>query len=494
MQNTDMKSGTEAMQASCSDSPTTEVGRQPDQPSFSLQNKYHGQNSSTGDFIEKENTTTEPDDASTPTAANAHQAPWHKVELVASADLRAELATNKPPEGAYAWMVIFACFISLMLSIGINDAYGVYQQHYQLTEFPDVSTAAISWIGTVQFLVMCLGGIFSGFLCEHFDTRVLNAVGAVIMGVAFIVGSFCTSVGALMATQGLLYGFGASFPFVAGTSIPSQWFIRRQGLATGIALAGSGIGGMWMTSATSALIESLGRPWAMRVTGIISMAAVLAVSPWMRVRLVPNRSERIIDWSLIKERRFCLYLLALIFVIAAYFGPFYQVPSYSVVVLHKSESWGSNMDTLMNGLSVVGRLSVGLLADMVGPLNLLIANTVLAALSLLVFWVPFTSVGTLLVVIFLFGFAIGGIVSVIPVVAARVFGLARLPSIIGVLFVGYFIGGLLGVPPMSALLDDVGHRTDYTSSIWYMAMLPVCALLFLVAMRFTITRKLRVKI
>ncbi|KAJ1843441.1 hypothetical protein LPJ57_009745 [Coemansia sp. RSA 486] len=232
----------------------------------------------------------------------------------------------------------------------------------------------------------------------------------------------------------------------------------------------------------------------MRVTGIVSMTAVLAVSPWMRVRLVPSKSERIIDWRLLKDLRFSMFFAALVFAIATYFGPFYQIPSYSVVVLHKSESWGSNMDTLMNGLSVLGRLVVGFMADTIGPLNLLIVNTVLAVISLLVLWVPFESVGTLFAVDILFGFSIGGIVSVIPVVAAEVFGLARLPSIIGLLFIGYFIGGLLGVPPMSALLDNVGHRTDYTSSIWYMAMLPVCSLLFLVVMRLLITRKPLVRV
>ncbi|KAJ2765128.1 hypothetical protein IWQ56_004222 [Coemansia nantahalensis] len=422
------------------------------------------------------------------------KAEWAAVEFVAPADLRAETATDKPCDGPYAWAVIFACFVSLMLSIGINDAYGVYQQHYQLTEFPDATATIISWVGTVQFLVMCVGGVLSGFLCERFDTRVLNAVGAVVMGAAFVAGSFCRSIGGLMATQGLLYGVGASFPFIAGTSIPTQWFTKRRGLATGIALSGSGVGGMWMTSATTAMIGSAGRPWAMRITGIVAMLAVLAVSPWMRVRIVPSRSEHTIDWSMVRNPRFLVLLGAVVFAVAAYFGPFYQMPSYSVVVLHKSETWGSNMDTLMNGLSVVGRLAIGLLADSVGPLNLLIANTALAAVSLLALWVAFDTVGTLIAVALLFGFAIGGIVSVIPVVAAQVFGLARIPSIIGLLFIGYFAGGLLGVPPMSALLDNVGHRTDYTGAIWYMALLPVCSLLFLLVLRLMLTRQLRVKI
>ncbi|KAJ1733420.1 hypothetical protein LPJ61_001567 [Coemansia biformis] len=431
-----------------------------------------------------------------PTAASVRAAKpgWEAPAFVAAADLHAEAATNKPRDGPYAWAVIFACFISLMLSIGINDAYGVYQQHYQLTEFPQATTTIISWIGTVQFLIMCVGGVFSGFLCERFDTRVLNAVGAVVMGIAFIAGSFCTSIEGLMATQGLLYGIGASFPFIAGTSIPTQWFTKRQGLATGIALSGSGVGGMWMTSATTALIDSVGRPWAMRVTGIVAMAAVLAVSPWMRVWLVPSRSEHTIDWAMVKNPRFLVLLGAVVFAVAAYFGPFYQMPSYSVVVLHKSATWGSNMDTLMNGLSVVGRLAVGLLADIVGPLNLLIANTALAAVSLLALWVAFDTVGTLIAVALLFGFAIGGIVSVIPVVAAQVFGVARIPSIIGLLFIGYFAGGLLGVPPMSALLDGVGHRTDYTGAVWYMALLPVCSLLFLLALRLMLTRRIRAKV
>ncbi|KAJ2782075.1 hypothetical protein H4R18_002495 [Coemansia javaensis] len=416
------------------------------------------------------------------------------VPTVAAADLRAEQATDRPRDGPYAWTVIAACFISLMLSIGINDAYGVYQQHYQLVEFPEATATIISWVGTVQFLVMCVGGVFSGFLCEHFDTRLLNAAGALVMGAALIGGSYCRTIEGLMVTQGLLYGVGASFPFIAGTSIPTQWFTRRRGLATGIALSGSGVGGMWMTSATTAMIGALGRPWAMRVTGLVAMLAVLAVSPWMRVWMVPSRSESVIDWSMVRNPRFLVLLSALVFGIAAYFGPFFQMPSYSVVVLHKSASWGSNMDTLMNGLSVVGRLSIGLLSDVVGPLNLMIANTALAAVSLLALWVAFDTVGTAIAVALLFGFAIGGIVTVIPVVAAQVFGLARIPSIIGLLFIGYFAGGLLGVPPMSALLDNVGHRTDYTAAVWYMAMLPVCSLLFLLALRLMLTRRIRIKI
>ncbi|KAJ1888938.1 hypothetical protein LPJ66_008307, partial [Kickxella alabastrina] len=46
------------------------------------------------------------------------------IRFVVEADMRAQEATDKPADGAYAWMVIFACLISLMLSIGINDAYG----------------------------------------------------------------------------------------------------------------------------------------------------------------------------------------------------------------------------------------------------------------------------------------------------------------------------------------------------------------------------------
>ncbi|KAJ1804542.1 hypothetical protein LPJ56_005580, partial [Coemansia sp. RSA 2599] len=99
-----------------------------------------------------------------PNAGRASKKKWESIRLVAPADLRAEEATDKKPDGIYAWMVIAACFISLMLSIGINDAYGVYQQHYQLNEFPSETATLVSWIGTVQFLIMCVGGVFSGFL------------------------------------------------------------------------------------------------------------------------------------------------------------------------------------------------------------------------------------------------------------------------------------------------------------------------------------------
>lgn len=61
-------------------------------------------------------------------------------------------------------------------------------------------------------------GIFFGRTCELYGHRVITITGAVIWVSALIAASFCSSVPALIATQGLLLGVGGALLFVSGTA------------------------------------------------------------------------------------------------------------------------------------------------------------------------------------------------------------------------------------------------------------------------------------
>jgi MFS family permease len=55
--------------------------------------------------------------------------------------------------------------------------------------------------------------------------------------------AFATKLYQIFLFQGCLLGLSVGISMPLYMALPSQWFLRRRGLATGIAVSGAGIGG-----------------------------------------------------------------------------------------------------------------------------------------------------------------------------------------------------------------------------------------------------------
>jgi MFS family permease len=73
----------------------------------------------------------------------------------------------------------------------------------------------------------------------------------------------------LILSQGVAFGLGMGFLFVASVGIPAQWFTKRRSLANGVAAGGSGLGGLIYSLGTLAMIESIGLSWTFRVLAVL---------------------------------------------------------------------------------------------------------------------------------------------------------------------------------------------------------------------------------
>ncbi|KAJ1830497.1 hypothetical protein LPJ63_004892 [Coemansia sp. RSA 2711] len=394
-----------------------------------------------------------------------------------------------PLDSAFGWVVVVGAFFNLMLSIGTTTTYGVYLQHYKLVEFPNASASLLSWIGTFQFSAMCFAGIGVGVLCEHVDTRLLSLCGAILSGLALIIASFCNAPWKLLLTQGLLYGAGGSLLYITGLTLPPQWFGKYRALATGIAIAGSGIGGLWLSFATNAMITHIGRKWALRATGLIVIGVCGATSLLMRMRFQPAKRKQIIEFAVLRDTRFAMLFFAALFGSSGFYIPFFFMPSYSEVVLGRNSAWGTNVSSIMNGAGIFGRVAMGLIGDKVGSLNTLLVTTLISCLSILVLWLPFSGFGPFLASAVIFGLCSGAIVSLIPVITANIFGVERLPSIIGLLMLAYMTGGLISSPPAGAMLDKYGHGTSFSSIIIYDGVFLAASTICDIFLRIYISRK-----
>ncbi|KAJ2384346.1 hypothetical protein GGI05_005037 [Coemansia sp. RSA 2603] len=391
---------------------------------------------------------------------------------------------NKPVDGPYGWVVVVAGCFMLMFSMGCVNSYGSYQTYYHLNQFPEEAMSTLSWIGTLQFAVMNLFGIPSGILCERFDSRLVTFVGGLIMGVALIIASFCDSaVWKLMLTQGIMFAIGASLVFIPSTSIPAQWFTSKRALAVGIVVAGSGIGGLWLTPATDSMIDNLGTGWALRITGIIVIAVNSVASMFMRNRLKVAGRDKIVDLTIFRDIRFLFIFAGGVCGTTAYFTPLFSLPSFAVQVTGKSKSFGTNLITIINAASTVGRVATGQVAPLLGNINTLSICTCIAALSILVLWLPFHATGTLIACAIAYGLFCGGFIGLLPVVMAELWGVQRIATIIGLLYVANFAGTMIGAPSSGAILDNIGGGTNFKPSIAFSGAFMMIAFGFFVCLR-----------
>ncbi|KAJ2400146.1 hypothetical protein GGI23_002218 [Coemansia sp. RSA 2559] len=396
---------------------------------------------------------------------------------------------DKPIDGAYGWAVVVSGSIMLMFSMGCVNSYGSYQTYYHLNQFPNEPVSTLSWIGTLQFAGMCIFGIPAGILCERFDTRVVTFVGGLIMGVSLVIASFCDgAVWKLILTQGIVFSIGASLVFIPATSIPSQWFVKYRALAIGIVVAGSGIGGLWLTPATKGMIDSLGTAWALRITGIITFAATSVSSLFMRNRLHVEAREKIVDFSVFRDIRFIFVFVGAICGVAGYFTPFFELPTFAITRMGKSDSFGNNLVTIINAASVLGRVGTGQIAPLMGTINTMTGCTLIASLSILIFWLPFHTTGTVIVCAIIYGLFCGGLISLLPVVIADLWGVQRISTIIGLVYIASFTGAMIGAPASGALVDNIGHGTNYKPAIVFSGVFLLCATMFFALLRFATNR------
>jgi len=152
------------------------------------------------------------------------------------------------------------------------------------------------------------------------------------------------------------------------------------------------------------------------------------------------------------------------------FIPFAHL-SASARDLGLQESLAVGLVGLIGVGSLVGRFSIGLLADRLGRAQTL----VLMQLSMGLSYALWAAAGghTLLVLFALwFGLSYGSIVSLLPAICMDYFGGKAVASVVGALYSGAAVGNLLGPVLAGAAFDRSGH---------YLGVMAVCAVLGVLA-------------
>ena len=243
------------------------------------------------------------------------------------------------------------------------------------------------------------------------------------------------------------------------------WFVANRAFASGIAVAGIGAGNFLVPLAATGLIGLVGwreaYQWLALAVLILAGAAALAIDddPARHGAQGAPRTDRAslpgatLGEALRSEPFWLLYASSLL-VCVGLFVPMVHLASYAQDAGY-SEAQGVLLVSLIGLGSLLGRFTIGGIADRLGRQPSLAAMYIGVGLMLILWWLTSTY-WVLVVFALLFGAFYGGFVALAPTITMDLYGPRSVSGIIGLLYTGPGIGTLVGPPLAGAAFDAFG--------------------------------------
>jgi MFS family permease len=343
-------------------------------------------------------------------------------------------------------LAVVTAFLSLFSIVGVA-LYGLpFFYNFFVSDLGWTRQQVTSGNALSKLVVGPLFGFFAGVIVDRFGPKRLMLAGILVAGLA-LVGLAGT------ATLGFFYlfYFMNALGYVCGGPLPNQvllsrWFDAGRGRAMGIAYLGIGVGGALVPLAAHALTEAFGWRGALRALGVLMVLIALPAALFVREPRAggsaqpgpPRRGRNAAgapggDSIVAVLRQPAFYLLALgsMASIGAVGGTMQNLKLYFVLDRHMTEGHAAQILFLILAGSLAGRLLMGWLADrwQKKRVMLLIYLIVAASIPLLA---TAPSLSLLSIAAVFFGIGLGGDYMIIPLMAADLFGLARMGRVMGI--------------------------------------------------------------
>ncbi len=306
-------------------------------------------------------------------------------------------------------------------------------------------------------------GFLAGWLVDKFGPRRLMMAGILMAGIALVgLGS--------ISTLGMFYFFYLinALGYVCGGPLPNQilltrWFDKSRGKAMGIAYLGIGLGGAAVPWVSHLLVQHFGWQAALNILGIIIVVIAFPMAFFVKEspdavaqrEVVCTRSPQKLLSGAFKTPAFYLVALGSMCSIAAVSGIQQNLKLFLSLDRHYSQGDTTRVISLILACSIIGRLLMGWLADLMPKKYVMLIIYVLVAAA-----IPFLFTGgglnTLYIFAFIFGIALGGDYMIIPLMTAEIFSMEILGRLLGVILTADGVAEAVSPWWVSHLRDSTG--------------------------------------
>ena len=374
-------------------------------------------------------------------------------------------------ESAYAWRRLVA---SLALStIGGVGLWSVVVVLPAVQAEFGVARSSASLPYTATMLGFAVGGLFMGRIADRFGIVRPLVVGALALGLGYLLTARAASLGEFALAQGLVVGLlGSSVTFGPLVADISHWFTRHRGIAVSVCASGNYLAGAVWPPILQHFTATRG--WRATLIGIgvfcslTMLPLIFALRHRSPVSRVPVATAIVATEAGRRQvapgRLQALLMVAGVACCVAMSMPQVHIVAYAGDLGH-GVAHGAEMLSAMLGMGVLSRLVSGWIADRVGGVPTLILGSALQCL-VLAFYLPFDGLVSLYVISALFGLAQGGIVPSYAVIVREYFAPQEAGMRIGGVVMATILGMALGGWLSGAIFDLTGsYRLAFVNGI-----------------------------
>ena len=377
----------------------------------------------------------------------------------------------------YGWVVVAAFIVISTTLAGIGTSFGVFFKSIE-SGF-NITRTATSTVLSAYTISHMLTYSLGGWALDRYGPKIIMLLSGLFTGLGLLLTSQANSLWQLYITYGLLFAAGSGPVLVVLMSTVSRWFDKKRGLAMGIAGSGVGMGTIVIAPFSAYLITNLDWRMAYLVLAVLALIIVVPISMVLRkdpyeIGLLPDgvKPDAADRWREIPKTEGSTQLPEvtiphvirtrsfLSIALAGMLGSLNRVLVLTHTVPYAMDSGLSAVEaasiiSVIGAASIIGRILIGMLSDRIGMKTTTVMSSLLMTLSMV--WIIWAhELWSLYLFAILFGIAWGGSAPGFVGLIGNTFGVSRIGSILGLLEIGFGIGGAIG-PALGGFVFDASN-------------------------------------
>ena len=386
--------------------------------------------------------------------------------------------SNSNDKMFYGWKIVMGAVLVLMVTgpAGVSIA-NIYQN--SVTEALHISNSQFSISNTLILSIsVLLSSWVSGLLAKNFKKVFL--IGSVIYGLAYMAFGLITNVW-MFYLLSLIVGFGFLMTSAMAMSIlVSTWFVEKRGLALSIALAGLGVGGIIWSPIVTNLISSIGWRATYMTYGAIMLVICLVIGQFVFVSTPEDKGTTALGADTLNKQEdheseanarvpftlqeslrkpfFILLLLGATFVGLSNNGGLGQFPPF-MQEMHGATQ-GAVIVSVYSAFGIVGKLTMGVVADKFGTVAATIWSSVLLGITYFLA-ASTTSYGLAIILAILFGLGNANGTVLAPLFISSIFPAQTYARVFGLVNQFLFLGMMFGPLMAASIAEATSYQTAW---------------------------------
>ncbi|OKH20784.1 L-lactate MFS transporter [Chroogloeocystis siderophila] len=393
-------------------------------------------------------------------------------------DRDSELTVFGLPAEQGRWLLI-PLGMTILLCLGSVYSWSIFRKPLENELNISATESLLPYTVALVFYAALMP--IAGCCIPRIGTRIMTAIGGIVVGLGYILSSFTTHIGMIVLTYGVIAGTGVGIAYGVPMAVVARWFPDKKGLAVGLTIIGFGLSPLIAAPVANYLIGRYSVRLTLRILGITFTAIILGIAiamklppqDWCPRRIAVPVSTIIPSYPthLLRSQSFyglwVCYAIGTLIGLSA-IGISSPVGEEMIDINPRLAASSVSLFALFNGVS---RPLFGWLSDRFKPHYVAILSyTLILIACVLMANAQKGQIATYVIAFCLFWFCLGGWLAMAPAITLRFFNPDRYVQNYGIVFTAYGTGALIGTLVTGRIRDWFG---TYVYVFYLMALLAI---------------------